>query len=85
MYYYGICHKIALFITFYTKMNNLNLLHKKKNVWSQLIKQKQEWHANFSVKSTDVKHPAENLMIDYRILRMFVLSWHIHLWLIDFD
>lgn len=49
MYYYGICHKIALFITFYTKMSNLNLLHKKRNVWSQLIKQKQEWHANFSV------------------------------------
>jgi len=40
---------MAVFITFDTKMSNLNILYMEKKVWSQLFRQKQECHANFSV------------------------------------
>jgi len=73
-YYCAICHKMAVFITFDTKMSNLNILYMEKKVWSQLFRQKQECHANFSV----TMYWCETLgwkSHDW-LWNMFVLSWH---------
>lgn len=76
MYYCGICHKIAVgYLLHFTQIWVISTLYTRKKPLVSLNRNKNAMLISLW-QSTDVKHSAENLMIDYGILRMFVLSWH---------